>query len=209
MTTVEVATICVLSYLVGAIPFSQFIARIIGGVDLRMVGSRTVSGTSLYGVAGFAPLAIAGLLDIGKGAFGPVLADPVLHPTLAAAAVGLAITGHDWSPFLGGAGGRGISPAIGALAVVAWPGSLLLLAGLGVGRLVRHTGLVSFLAIVLLPPFLALFYGWLGAAFGGAAMLPILIKRLLGNQLPRVWKRGTFVNRLLYDSDELGGRARS
>ena len=210
MTTLEVATVCMLSYLVGAIPFSQFIARIVRGIDLRTVGSRTVSGTSLYRVAGFTPLAIAGLLDIGKGALGPVLADPANHPPLAAVAIGLAIAGHNWSAFLGGAGGRGLSPAIGALAVVAWPGSLLLLGGLGGGKLMSHTGLVSFVALIVLTPFLAVLYGGIGAAYGVAAALPILIKRVLGNQLPQdPSSRHVFVNRLLYDSDELGDEAPS
>lgn len=208
MTATQVATVCVLSYLVGALPFSQFIARILKGVDLRTVGSKTVSGTALYRITGFTPLAIAGLLDIGKGVLGPVLADPQRHPTLAAIAAGLAVLGHNWSPFLGGAGGRGISTSIGALAVVAWPGSLILLAGLGFGRLAGHTGLISFAAMVALVPALALLYGVAGAAYAGAVALPMLAKRLLGNQLPEGAVGGrVFLNRLLFDADKLEGRA--
>ena len=99
-------------YLAGAVPFSNVFARRTRQVDLRTVGSGTVSGTSLYGVAGFGPLAAAGVLEIGKGALGPLLAGRD-RPKLAAAAGGRswATTGR---PFLRGAGGRGISPAIGA-----------------------------------------------------------------------------------------------
>lgn len=205
VTTLEIGTVFVIAYLVGALPFSQLIARILRGVDLRTIGSHTVSGTSLYRVAGFAPLAIAGLLDIGKGSVGPVLADPAEHAAVAAIAVGLAVAGHNWSPFLQGAGGRGISPSIGALAVVAWPGALILLAGLGAGRLVKHTGLASFCAMIGMIPLLGGLYGPHGAAYGGAAALPMLIKRLLGNEMPSDTRGGlVFVNRLLFDADRLG-----
>src|SRR5579875_2596468 len=56
------------AYLAGAIPFSNLLAGRVSGVDLRRVGSGTVSGTGLYRVAGFRALATAGLLDIAKGA---------------------------------------------------------------------------------------------------------------------------------------------
>src|SRR3954452_5357757 len=108
------------SYLAGAIPFSNLMAKRRRGVDLRTVGPGTVSGTSLYEVAGFGALAVAGICDIAKGAVGPALAGRD-RPGLQAAVCAAAVAGHNWSPFLSGAGGRGISPAIGALAA-AGPG---------------------------------------------------------------------------------------
>src|SRR5256885_4767275 len=91
------------AYLAGAIPFSNLMARRTKGVDLRRVGSGTVSGTSLYEVAGFVPLALAGICDVAKGAVGPLLAGPE-RPGLAPGAAGAGIPGPDWSPFPGGAG---------------------------------------------------------------------------------------------------------
>src|SRR5437763_12803090 len=117
--TVVLAT----SYLVGAIPFSNLMARRRRGVDLRTIGSGTVSGTSLYNVAGFGALALAGVCDVAKGSVGPLLAGRD-RPGLQAAACGAAVAGHNWSPFLGGAGGRGISPAIGALRATAPAGAV-------------------------------------------------------------------------------------
>src|SRR5581483_11583352 len=58
----------VLAYLAGAVPFSNVLAARVSGVDLREVGSGTVSGTGLYRVAGFLPLVVAGILDVAKGA---------------------------------------------------------------------------------------------------------------------------------------------
>src|SRR2546423_13758476 len=110
------------AYLAGAIPFSNLIAKRRRGVDLRTIGTGTVSGTSLYEVAGFGALALAGVCDVAKGAVGPVLAGRD-RPALQATACAAAVAGHNWSPFLGGAGGRGVSPAHPALAGAAPAGS--------------------------------------------------------------------------------------
>jgi glycerol-3-phosphate acyltransferase PlsY len=198
--------ILLLSFAVGSVPTSNLVARFARGVDLRDVGGGTVSGSSLYRVAGFLPLAVAGILDIAKGAFGPLLAGSN-RPVLAAVAGGLAVAGHDWSPFLRGAGGRGIAPAIGALLVNAWPGALLLVVALTVGRLVRQTGLVSFVAELALVPLLAVTDGRDGALAGAAIAVPMLLKRVLGNAPPEPsdgarWR--VYAHRLLYDHDPEG-----
>lgn len=192
--------ILVLSFVVGAIPTANLTARAIRGVDLRRVGGGTVSGTALYRVAGFVPLAVAGILDIGKGALGPLLAGSD-RPVLAAFAGGLAVAGHNWSPFLRGAGGRGIAPAVGALLVTAWPGAVLLLVGLTLGRLARETGLASFVAELALVPVLAITNGASGALAGLAIALPMLSKRVLGNAPPVGDRRHVYVHRLLFDHD--------
>src|SRR5438270_7454914 len=142
------------AYVAGAIPFSNLMARRRRGVDLRTVGSGTVSGTSLYHVAGFGALAVSGLCDIAKGAVGPALAGRD-RPGLQAAACAAAVAGHNWSPVLGGAGGRGISPAIGAMGAVAPAGSAILLGGMTAGRLSGETALGALAAHVILVPVLA------------------------------------------------------
>src|SRR5919106_4525297 len=109
-------TVVGLGWLAGSIPFSNLAARVRAGVDLRDVGGGTVSGTALHSVAGFGPLAVAGVCDIAKGAVGPALAGRD-RPMLGAAAAGAAVAGHNWSPWLGGAGGRRISVAMGSLLV--------------------------------------------------------------------------------------------
>src|SRR5256884_9724355 len=135
----QAAAILVLSFAVGAIPFSYVAGRRARGVDLRRVGTGTVSGTSLYRVGGFGPVAAAGVLDVAKGAAGPGLAMAAGHPALAAVAGGAAVVGHNWSPFLRGAGGRGISPPLGALLVLARPGTVRLLRGIILGKGFRGT----------------------------------------------------------------------
>jgi acyl phosphate:glycerol-3-phosphate acyltransferase len=190
------------AFLVGSLPFSNLAARLTRGVDLRGVGNGTVSGTSLYRVAGFGPLAVAGVLEVGKGAVGPLIAGRD-HPVTAALSAGLCVAGHNWSPFLRGAGGRGLSPAIGALAVAAWPGSLVLLAGLAGGKIVGQAAPGSLLAQAALIPVLARARGRHGALVGAAVLAPMLAKRLLGNG-PVVGPRAgrVYLTRLLLDRDE-------
>ncbi len=190
-----------ISFLLGAIPFSNIAAHLTRGVDLRTVGNGTVSGTGLYSVAGTGPLVVAGLADVAKGMVGPILAGSG-RPVLGALAGGLAVVGHDWSPFLRGAGGRGVSPAMGALLVLAWPGALMLLAGVALGRLFDEGGLGGFLAEASLVPVLGLLLGATAALAGLAVAVPMIVKRLAGNSRPdeRSWR--LYRDRLLFDCDD-------
>lgn len=192
--------IVLFAFIVGAIPWSNLVARRTRGVDLRDTGTGTVSGTALFSVAGFPALAFAGVLDVAKGAAGPLLAGSG-RPVLAGIAGGVAVAGHNWSPFLRGAGGRGIAPALGALLVNAWPGAVLLLAALTLSRFVRQTGLGSFIGEVLLAPVLAVANGASGAIAGGAVAAPMLLKRLVGNARPTESGLRPYVQRLFFDRD--------
>ena len=198
--------ILLLSFVLGGIPFSNLAARLTRGVDLRRVGTRTVSGTSLYRVSGFPPLAAAGICDVAKGTVGPLLAGSG-RPVLAAFAGGLAVAGHNWSPFLRGAGGRGVAPALGALLANAWPGAVLLLVGLVLGKAGHQTGLGGFVAEVAFAPVLALTHGGAGALAGACVAVPMLLKRLLGNERPADPTVRVYATRLLFDRDRLDGTA--
>jgi glycerol-3-phosphate acyltransferase PlsY len=189
------------AWLAGSIPFSNIAAKFRANTDLRSVGSGTVSGTALYQVAGFGPLAIAGVCDVAKGGVGPLLAGPRDRPGLAAVAAAAGVAGHNWSPWLRGAGGRGISVAMGGLAGAAWPGTVVLAAGLAAGRLARQTGLGGFVADVALVPVLAATQGRRGALAGAAVAVPLLAKRIVGNRPPAERTASVYLHRLLYDCD--------
>lgn len=183
------------SFVAGSVPYSQLAARHFAGADLRRVGSGTVSGTALYRVAGFGPLAAAGVMEVTKGAVGPLLARRVLGTQpgrrgpgscagvslLGALAAGAAIAGHNWSPWLGGAGGRGLSPALGATLVLAPEGTAVLAAGMAAGRLLHQSGVSTLLAILSLVPVLGARRGAPGVTLGLSICVPMLTKRALGN----------------------------
>jgi glycerol-3-phosphate acyltransferase PlsY len=189
------------AYLLGAVPFSQIVSLRFAGTDLRAVATGTVSGTGLYRVGGVGAVILGGGLDVAKGALAAALAgsDDVTRVLVA----GAVVIGHCWSVFLRGAGGRGISPAMGALVVLYWPGAALLLAGLAIGRLIGETGLVAFIADLALIGVLAVAHETYGLALALAVVVPMLLKRLVGNSRP---ERGSglriYRDRLLYDADQ-------
>lgn len=193
--------VLVASYLIGGIPFSGALAWLLKGVDLRSTGPGTVSGTGLYRVAGWRPLVAGGVLDLAKGAVGPMLAGPD-RPVLQALAAGAAVAGHNWSPYLKGAGGRGISPALGAMLPIAPEGSVLLLAGITAGKVANSTSVGALIADVALVPVLARTRGRRGAVAAVAVVTPMLLKRLLGNRPPAKRSRRVLLSRLLFDQDE-------
>ena len=73
-SSVPPAVVLGAAYLAGSIPFSHLMARRARGVDLRTVGSGTVSGTGVFRSVGFAAGMVAGIADLLKGAVGPLLA---------------------------------------------------------------------------------------------------------------------------------------
>lgn len=190
-------------YLAASVPFAQYGARR-RGVDLRRFGTGTVSGTGLFRVAGPRVLATYGVLEVAKGAVGPALAarvDGRRDGPLAAVAALAAVAGHNWSPLLGGAGGRGVSPAMGALLVCAPAGSAVLLTGLAVGKLAGETALGCAAADLALVPALRAVGGRPQARAGLAVLVPIVVKRLAGNGPPMAPTPGVYLRRLLLDRD--------
>ena len=190
----------VAGFAAGSVPFSNLVARRLVGTDLRDVGNGTVSGTALARVAGFGPLALAGVFEVAKGALGPVLAGRD-RPFLAALAGAGAVAGHNWSPWLGGAGGRGISPAMGALLVTAPAGAAVLAAGLALGRLAGETAVGSLVADLFLVPVANAAHGPKGAAAAAALLVPMLAKRLLGNAPVKNGGPEVYLYRLVLDRD--------
>jgi glycerol-3-phosphate acyltransferase PlsY len=192
--------ILLLAFVAGSIPFSNLVARRSRGVDLRNTEYNSVSGTSLYRIAGFGALVVSGLCDLAKGAIGPLLAGAD-RPALAALAGGAAIIGHNWSPFLRGLGGRGVGPALGSMLVNAWFGVVVLLGAMIVGKMFRETGLGGFIGELALTPVLAITNGAEGALVGAAVAVPMLVKRTMGNSRPTESGWRPYVRRLLYDRD--------
>ena len=189
------------AFAAGSLPFSNWAARRRAGVDLRRFGTGTVSGSGLARVAGTKVLVAVGLLELAKGAVGPALAGR-RRPLAAALAGAAAVAGHNWSPWLGGAGGRGISPAMGALAVSAPAGAGVLLAGLAFGRLLGETAVGSLVADALVVPLAGRAHGGRGYLCAFAVLVPMLAKRLTGNGPAGTGDRRVYLYRLVFDRDD-------
>ena len=150
------------AYMWGAIPTSYLVARYRFGIDIRDYGSGNVGASNALSLVGNVIGISIGTFDcVAKGIL-PVLLVRLLDQSLAAqVGVGLAaIAGHNWSPFLGFTGGRGVATAIGLLLVFwLWPEWIILGAAVGiVGMLIfKDTGFWTLVSILALPVMAYLF----------------------------------------------------
>lgn len=164
------AALCLLSYLVGAIPFGLIVAR--GrGVDIRTVGSRNIGATNVFRSIGKPWGVLTFVCDLLKGfvpaAFAPALGAWVAHRLLNDADLAMAVTGraqllsiacgvaailgHNFPVYLKFRGGKGVATSAGVLLGIA-PAAV----GVGVavwivvfllGRYVSVASIVAALAI--------------------------------------------------------------
>ncbi len=115
-----------LLYLIGSIPFSFIIVRLVSGKDLRKIGSGNVGATNAFRAIGVFWGVISLLLDALKSA-GPLLllkAFPDLLPPFLDINDSLVICGavlvlgHVFSVFLSFKGGKGVATTFGVMLVL-------------------------------------------------------------------------------------------
>ena len=108
------------AYLVGAIPFALFIARLYGIPDIRKIGSGNIGATNVQRAAGFKAAVWVYLCDIGKGVLPVLIArnidQSLLNRELFLVFVAIAaVLGHVFPIYLKFKGGKGVNTALGAL----------------------------------------------------------------------------------------------
>jgi glycerol-3-phosphate acyltransferase PlsY len=143
VTALGIVASLVAAYLLGAVPSSYLLARWMGGIDLRQVGSRNLGATNLYRQLGWKAAIPAAMFDVFKGAVPVALATrfgggPAWWPMI----VGLgAVLGHVYSPFVGFKGGKGVATAAGVFLALA-PAAIGVAAVVWIG-LLKFTGYMS------------------------------------------------------------------
>jgi glycerol-3-phosphate acyltransferase PlsY len=153
-----------ISYLLGAMPFGLLISRSCCGIDPREQGSGNIGATNVGRLCGTRYGAMTLILDVLKG-FLPVLvatsfSDSYFFLTLVATA---AVSGHMFSVFLNGKGGKGVATWVGAFLVISpWAVIICGLAFLAALYFYNFVSLAS-LVMVSLMPVILLFQGHFGA----------------------------------------------
>jgi len=156
----------ILSYLVGSVPTSIIVTRLVKGVDIRTQGSGNAGGTNVVRTLGLGWGALVIIIDAVKGFLASALISQIALgdlvqilevPLQDAAAVRIlagcaAVAGHVWSVFAGFRGGKGVSTAAGMLLGVA-PAEMLasLVVFLIVVAVTKYVSLGSLLAAVAFP----------------------------------------------------------
>jgi acyl phosphate:glycerol-3-phosphate acyltransferase len=176
MATASPILVVVASYLVGSIPFSFLVARLMAGTDIRRQGSFNVGATNVARTAGKRAGCIALLLDISKGYAAVALAEwIVLRPDwpIAAATTGgpiqsrefwialagiIAVLGHMFPVWLRFHGGKGVATATGVF--------------LALGPIVIAAAAIAFLIVLITTRLVSL------ASMFSAASVPIFFHLL-------------------------------
>ena len=190
------------SYLLGAIPTSFLVARVVGGIDLREHGSRNLGATNLFRTLGWRVALPVGLFDIAKGAVPVLLLAPLVSPSraFALACGAAAVIGHVFSVFVGLRGGKGVATAAGVMLGIA-PAVIGIVALVWVG-VVFATGYVS-LASMLAAASLPLVARLLRPADGQLCWAGVAIAAVL------VWFHRANIGRLLAGTERRFGHRRA
>lgn len=157
------------SYLIGAIPFSFTLPKVVKGIDIRTVGSGNIGATNVGRVMGRAWGVLAYFLDVAKG-FTPVCLAAVwldrfhwggVCPPAAVILCGAAaICGHIWPVYLKFRGGKGVATSSGVLLYLEPVGTLVALAIWVIAVAIwRYVSLASILAAIALVGYVLLTAG--------------------------------------------------
>ena len=193
------------SYLIASVPVAYLTGRLLSGIDLREHGSGNVCASNIWQSASKAAVVPVGLAEIGQGLLGPVVAVVSgLGPGAQATAGVAAVAGHNWSPLLGFAGGRGVAHAIGVMLAISRQALAAFIVISLVG--VRVRAIPQFVGLgVLSTPIVARLTRQPAEIVAGLAAIAALIfaKRLMANAppAPDAHRGRVLVNRLLYDRD--------
>ena len=196
------------AYFWGGVPTTYLVARYRIGVDLRAFGSGNVGASNLAMLAGTRAGFISGIIDsIGKGTLPVLLVEALGQNLYVQGGVGIAaVVGHNWSPYIGFSGGRGVATAFGAvLGLYMWRELLIGVFILGlVGRVLFHEVALGVLLAMLITPLFAYMWQPIELVYASSGMVAVIVlKRLVAN-----WTLSShngllrvMMNRLLWDRD--------
>lgn len=131
----DIATIAVLAYLIGSIPFGWILGKIAGLGDIRSIGSGNIGATNMLRAGGKKLAILTLLLDAAKGYSAAYLGwwmlqdyytTDDLSPSrfiyeLPALGALFAVIGHCYPVWLKFKGGKGVATAFGALLMLSSP----------------------------------------------------------------------------------------
>jgi glycerol-3-phosphate acyltransferase PlsY len=149
------------AFLIGSFPTGFLVARA-HGVDVRQVGSGNIGATNvLRSVNKWAGKGVF-VVDLLKGLLPTLLAPqfvPQLGPSLVQITACLgAILGHNYTPWLGFKGGKGVAAAIGGFLAICWPAQVIAaVIWLAVFFIWRYVSLASIVSVACLPLFVFVF----------------------------------------------------
>jgi len=221
-----------LAFLLGSVPFGLWIAKS-QGIDIRKHGSGNIGATNVFRVVGKKHGLICLVLDALKGFIPVVIAinlvpvtgrdpllgleflssfamDPAASPFTAqiihVLSALLAVLGHNYCPWIGFKGGKGVATSAGVL-IALMPAAVLVLLGVFIVTLfvTRYVAVASIVAAICLP-----ILTHIGARFhnteeglslweAGVWNKPLFFSLIIG--LLAVWKHRSNIERLMQGTE--------
>jgi glycerol-3-phosphate acyltransferase PlsY len=158
-TALRVVILVIVSYFLGAVPFSYIAGRLLRGIDLREYGSGNLGAANTFRVLGRGAAIPVLLADIGKGFLAVKLVqyyglEGYQYAIIAALIV---IIGHNYSIFVRFAGGKGVGTTAGTFLAMA-PCAVLICLAIWIVLLIisRIVSVASMIAASCLPIAIAL-----------------------------------------------------
>lgn len=191
----------VVAYLLGSIPFGLLIVKVLGGPDIRQMGSGNIGAANVARNAGKLAGILTLVFDAAKGYLAVWLtghyAAGSIHWMMIAAV--FAVIGHMFPVWLGFKGGKGVATGLGVFIPICWQA---VVAGIALWLLVvifwRYSSLGSISAAAALPLFVYVLYAPGHAppetvTFGTLTIVVLVIfkhrgniERLVAGQEPRL-----------------------
>ncbi|GAA0334609.1 glycerol-3-phosphate 1-O-acyltransferase PlsY [Sphingomonas oligophenolica] len=186
-----------IGYLCGSIPFGAILMRLVGGGDLRAIGSGNIGATNVLrsGRKGLAAATL--LLDLAKGWCAVWFASRLL-PGQGDVAAAAAVLGHCYPVWLRFSGGKGVATTMGVVLALHVPSGLIYAASwLALLAALRVSSLAGMLAALSAPVSFA--------SFGRSDTLVLVFVALLV-----LWRHRSNIARLIAGTEpRIGGALRS
>ncbi len=150
----------VFSYLVGSLPFSFIVAKLMKGVDIRKEGSGNVGATNVYRTCGAFSGILALILDSAKAGLTFLLFWKLFDDLHLALILGvIVVIGHCYPIFLKFKGGKGVACAAGLLLFLSPISTLILvIIFLFIVYFTQYVSLASMIIALLAAPLYYILY---------------------------------------------------
>lgn len=196
----NIVVVSLSSYLLGAIPSSFIMGKILKGVDLRDHGSGNLGAANTFRILGAKAAVPVLIIDIGKGFLAVKLVSifGVDHNIFIAFAALLAVLGHNYSIFVRFSGGKGVGTTLGVfLAITPLAVSLCLVVWIALLFSTRIVSLASIAAASFLP--ISLFLMQL--LFGLKTDISVIVLSIIV-ALTVLYKHRSNINRLMIGKEK-------
>lgn len=139
----DIIIVILFSYLSGSIPFGLILTRLLGGQDVRKIGSGNIGATNVLRTGNKYLAATTLLLDILKG-YAPVVVTQNYFPEYIQLSALLAFLGHIFPFWLKFKGGKGVATYLGILLATSYSlGFLFMFTWVVVSLIFRYSSLSS------------------------------------------------------------------